>query len=130
MSDRQEYVEAFNAYRAASGRSKTPISELSGLSTRIRHCFIDEGIDTIERLLELSDFELRRIPNFGRKSFNEVQEAIGAYLKANDVLGFRPQQYAQQLRAIAAHLQAAATLLDAMVHYPQPRGNGAAKPSE
>jgi hypothetical protein len=53
-----------------------------GLSTRAHNAlkdagFIDEDRIDVARLREISDAELLRIPNFGRKSLRELRETFG-----------------------------------------------------
>ena len=46
------------------------------LSVRASNVLIASGIDTKTKLLSLCESELLRLPNFGRKSLNEVKEYI------------------------------------------------------
>jgi DNA-directed RNA polymerase subunit alpha len=64
---------------AESGRGggfdDTPIEELE-LGVRSYNCLKREGIETVGDLLAKSDQELMCIPNFGRKSIEEVRERL------------------------------------------------------
>jgi hypothetical protein len=53
----------------------TPIKEL-GLSTRPQACLKNDNIEFLGELLTRTGAELRRIPNFGRMSLNEVNEVL------------------------------------------------------
>jgi DNA-directed RNA polymerase subunit alpha len=60
----------------ASGWDDTPIEELE-LGVRSYNCLKREGVETIGDLIRKSDQELMCIPNFGRKSIEEVRERLG-----------------------------------------------------
>ena len=60
----------------ASGCDDTPIEELE-LGVRSYNCLKREGVETIGDLIRKSDQELMCIPNFGRKSIEEVRERLG-----------------------------------------------------
>jgi len=47
---------------------------LDGLATRIAGSLVEAGIETPEQLSRMSDAELLRLPNFGRKSLRRVRE--------------------------------------------------------
>jgi DNA-directed RNA polymerase subunit alpha len=57
----------------ASTWDDTPIEELE-LGVRSYNCLKREGVETIGDLIRKSDQELMCIPNFGRKSIEEVRE--------------------------------------------------------
>lgn len=46
------------------------------VSARAKWCFINANIVYIGDLLQMSESELLRLPNFGRKSLNEVKQAL------------------------------------------------------
>lgn len=48
----------------------------AGLSTRAAGALYREGIETIEVCAGKTEPELRKIPNLGRKSINEIKEAL------------------------------------------------------
>jgi DNA-directed RNA polymerase alpha subunit len=56
------------------------------LSVRTSNCFKNEDIVTVGQALKLSDYELLRIPHFGRKSFNEWKEQIRVLSEQQTVL--------------------------------------------
>jgi hypothetical protein len=58
--------------------NETPI-EMDGLSLRTSICLRNMGITTYEKLTRMSEPELLRIPGFGRKSLNELKEALLAH---------------------------------------------------
>jgi DNA-directed RNA polymerase subunit alpha len=59
----------------SSGLDDTPIEELE-LGVRSYNCLKREGIETVGDLIAKSDQELMCIPNFGRKSIEEVRERL------------------------------------------------------
>jgi len=46
------------------------------LSIRTMNCFSEEKIYTVEALLKFTENELLKIPNFGRRSLNELKKAL------------------------------------------------------
>ena len=54
---------------------KRPISELS-LSGRTFSTLVRMGIKTIGDVVQKSEVEFLRTPNFGRKSLNEIKEVL------------------------------------------------------
>ncbi len=52
-----------------------PIDELE-LSVRAHNCLINAGIKRIIDLVNYSDDDALKIKNFGRKSLNEVKDAL------------------------------------------------------
>lgn len=47
------------------------------LGTRAVNCLLAEKIEYVHQLAELSAYELMRIPNFGKKCLEEVEEGLG-----------------------------------------------------
>jgi DNA-directed RNA polymerase subunit alpha len=63
---------------SAHGMENFPIEELE-LGVRSYNCLKRVGIETIGDLIGKSEQELAAIPNFGRKSIEEVKETLGAH---------------------------------------------------
>jgi DNA-directed RNA polymerase subunit alpha len=62
----------------AHGMENFPIEELE-LGVRSYNCLKRVGIETIGDLTSKSEAELAAIPNFGRKSVEEVRETLAAH---------------------------------------------------
>jgi DNA-directed RNA polymerase subunit alpha len=73
-------VPASEAVEAAPthGMENFPIEELE-LGVRSYNCLKRVGIETIGDLTSKTEAELAAIPNFGRKSIEEVRETLGAH---------------------------------------------------
>src|SRR5438034_8022231 len=71
-------AEAAAEAPAAHGMENFPIEELE-LGVRSYNCLKRVGIETIGDLTSKSDGELVAIPNFGRKSIEEVRGALAAH---------------------------------------------------
>ena len=54
---------------------KKPIDELE-LSVRSMNCLKNDGINYVEDLVQKTEGELLRTPNFGRKSLDELRETL------------------------------------------------------
>ena len=65
------------ARRGAGGMDEILIEELE-LGVRSYNCLKRAGIQTVGDLVQKSDSELAAIPNFGRKSIEEVKETLDA----------------------------------------------------
>ncbi len=63
---------------SAHGMENFPIEELE-LGVRSYNCLKRVGIETIGDLIAKSEQELSAIPNFGKKSVEEVKETLGAH---------------------------------------------------
>ena len=79
-SDPDDDEYALGAYAAAddlkgSGYDDMPIEELE-LGVRSYNCLKREGVETVGDLIARSEAELMNIPNFGRKSIEEVRERL------------------------------------------------------
>ncbi len=74
----EEYpVEGLGAAPAGGGMDEVLIEELE-LGVRSYNCLKREGIQTVGDLVSKSEAELLNIPNFGKKSIDEVKEKLGA----------------------------------------------------
>jgi DNA-directed RNA polymerase subunit alpha len=83
-----EAAEAATEAPAAHGMENFPIEELE-LGVRSYNCLKRVGIETIGDLTSKSEGELVAIPNFGRKSIEEVRGALSAHgltLKGEDLV--------------------------------------------
>jgi DNA-directed RNA polymerase subunit alpha len=77
------------APQTSHGMENFPIEELE-LGVRSYNCLKRVGIETIGDLTSKSENELAAIPNFGRKSIEEVRETLAAHgltLKGEDLPG-------------------------------------------
>lgn len=71
-------VEEEAEFPQARGMENFPIEELE-LGVRSYNCLKRVGIETIGDLVSKSGAELAAIPNFGKKSIEEVSETLGAH---------------------------------------------------
>jgi Bacterial RNA polymerase, alpha chain C terminal domain len=83
------------------------------LSTRTYNALRRMGIDTVQKLKDLTEYELRDIPNFGEKSINEVKEIlktiqVSAIVETDGeenlsvLIGWVKHQFSQEALQIAA----------------------------
>ena len=70
-------IEGLTAAPAGGGMDDVLIEELE-LGVRSYNCLKREGIQTVGDLVSKSEAELLNIPNFGKKSIDEVKEKLGA----------------------------------------------------
>jgi DNA-directed RNA polymerase subunit alpha len=63
----------------AHGMENFPIEELEELGVRAYNCLKRVGIETIGDLVGKSENELAAIPNFGKKSIEEVKETLALH---------------------------------------------------
>ena len=70
-------VEAADATEVAE-RPALTLDDL-GLSTRVLHNLKEEGIDSIENLLALTERELKKVPGIGERSVEEIKERLAEH---------------------------------------------------
>lgn len=56
-----------------------PVSSFNSLSGRSRCMLKNMGIEYLEQLSYMKEYELLKIPNFGRKSLNEIKDLCRNY---------------------------------------------------
>ena len=56
-----------------------PVEALGEVTVRAANALHNDNIKTVQHLIEKTDSELLRIPNFGRKSLNELKELLGKH---------------------------------------------------
>ncbi len=78
----------------------TLLDELE-LSTRTANCFRNEGFVTVRDVLAVSEAQLLRAPNFGRKSLKEWKQIVG--LVSTAITG--PENRAEKLESECAELR-------------------------
>jgi hypothetical protein len=79
------------------------------LSVRTANCLKNDNIVYIGDLVQKTEAEMLRTPNFGRKSLNEMKEVLaqmGLHL-GMEVPGWRPDNIERLAEAYAAHVEAA-----------------------
>ncbi len=52
--------------------------DVLNLTTRSRNCLLVENVETILQLVQKSEMDLRKVPNFGYRCLGEVQDALKA----------------------------------------------------
>jgi len=88
VGELEDYLKA--KYTGDSGRSEQDdmlIEELE-LGVRSYNCLKREGVETVGDLMSKSEAELLNIPNFGKKSIEEVRERLierGLHLRGEDL---------------------------------------------
>ena len=70
-----KYRKSIKVVSIKHNHSKKSVNELE-LSVRSMNCLKNDGINYIEDLVQKTAVELLRTPNFGRKSLNEIIEAL------------------------------------------------------
>ncbi len=77
----RELQDDLNSLMPASGLSidKTLPVKALGLSVRILNCLVCEDIRTIGQLVQKTEDELIRTPNFGKKSMGDLKEALAKH---------------------------------------------------
>ena len=84
-------------------------------SVRALNCFKNEGIRTVRDLVVLTEAELLRVPNFGRRTLREVKEILAVFdLKLRDsvLMNAEEQMTHAMARARAAKVAYAEAVLE------------------
>lgn len=55
------------------------VTDIKQLSARIQKCFRIEGIITLRDVMKENNMELKRIPNFGEVSLQQLQKCLKEY---------------------------------------------------
>ena len=74
----QSIIERFTAKPVE--KTVTSISMLS-LGYRSKNILMAEGIETVEQLMKLSDWQLLKMPNLGRTTLKEIRDALTNMVK-------------------------------------------------
>lgn len=103
--------------KEAESVSETPIEDLA-LSIRPYNCLRRAGVDSVEKLRAMSDEELMKVRNLGRKAFEEVKDKLASFQEAekdtpltavnymamlDELIGLAAVK--EQIRKIAAYAQ-------------------------
>jgi CRISPR/Cas system CMR-associated protein Cmr5 small subunit len=94
--------------------SLMPTDKLA-LPTRAANCLRNMGIHTVGQLATMSDAELLRNPNFGRKSLKHLKEALDEYgveLESTEILDIEQQMKRAMARTRAAKVAYAEAALE------------------
>jgi DNA-directed RNA polymerase alpha subunit len=75
-------VEVLNRFESTNRFYGTPLTAL-GLTVRIHNILGRDGVYSIEQLDELSDIDLLKMPNMGKKGMREIKEALQSWKDAN-----------------------------------------------
>ena len=123
-----EAAEAETEIPQARGMENFPIEELE-LGVRSYNCLKRVGIETIGDLVSKTENELAAIPNFGKKSIEEVKETLATHgLTLRERLGRAPPEAGTEARARPSAPQGALReplrCADRARPYPDDRGEG------
>lgn len=85
LKEKEDLLTAIeSAFNKATGCTQAPldleytVNELA-ISVRTRNCLKAQDIYKIGKLLEYSEQELMRLPNFGKKSLDEVKKSLSVH---------------------------------------------------
>ena len=78
LAELQSIIERFTAKPVE--KTVTSISML-GLGYRSKNILMAEGIETVEQLMKLSDWQLLKMPNLGRTTLKEIRDALTNMVK-------------------------------------------------
>lgn len=74
IDDLEAAIEFRN--RRKQRESQEPVWETLNLTVRTGNCLKGEDIRTLEELCSKKEIDLLKIPNLGRRSLNEIREAL------------------------------------------------------
>ena len=75
-------VEVLNRFESTNRFHGTPLAALD-LTVRSHNILARDGVYSIEQLDELSDIDLLKMPNMGKKGMREIKEALQSWKDAN-----------------------------------------------
>ena len=75
-------VEVLNRFESTNRFQGTPLASLD-LTVRAHNILARDGVYSIEQLEELSDIDLLKMPNLGKKGIQEIKMALQSWKDAN-----------------------------------------------
>lgn len=77
----QAYINHLLDYYGCTGLGmlNNYIKDLTELTIRSRNTLLSDNIEYVGELVQKTDNDLLKLPNMGRKSFNEIREVLASY---------------------------------------------------
>jgi DNA-directed RNA polymerase subunit alpha len=72
-------VKQVEAPVATSAASNKVTLEGLGLTTRVLHSLKEEGVDSVDALIALSEKDLKKVPGVGERSLDEIKKQLAMY---------------------------------------------------
>ena len=72
-------VKAIETPVVASAASNKVTLEGLGLTTRVLHSLKEEGVDSVDALIALSEKDLKKVPGVGERSLDEIKKQLSMY---------------------------------------------------
>ncbi len=72
-------VKPVEAPVASSATSNKVTLEGLGLTTRVLHSLKEEGVDSVDALIALSEKDLKKVPGVGERSLDEIKKQLAMY---------------------------------------------------
>jgi DNA-directed RNA polymerase subunit alpha len=72
-------VKAVEAPVSVSAASNKVTLEGLGLTTRVLHSLKEEGVDSVDALIALSEKDLKKVPGVGERSLDEIKKQLAMY---------------------------------------------------
>ncbi len=72
-------VKAIEAPVTTSAASNKVTLEGLGLTTRVLHSLKEEGVDSVDALIALSEKDLKKVPGVGERSLDEIKKQLAMY---------------------------------------------------
>ena len=72
-------VKQVEAPVASSAASNKVTLEGLGLTTRVLHSLKEEGVDSVDALIALSEKDLKKVPGVGERSLDEIKKQLSMY---------------------------------------------------